>query len=416
MPRKPGIIEKRGDKKFLVRVYVGKSENGKNKYANKMVRGTLKDAQTVLNDMLKKKDMGELLKTPTLMTVQEFFDSWIESYPSITEVTRDDYRYYLKHYAYSFKPDKKTKQTLGEKRLTDLDFTILENLYKYMMTPKEEEGLGLTPRTVIYLHQMLNNALNYGVKKKLLVQNPCQYVDLPKRQKPEIQAMSEAEVSAFLDAARLNPHFVLFSVLLGTGLRPSEALALHWKDFDPMNATLAVRRTLQVHKGDVSYKQPKTARGRRNIKLPENLVKQLLEHQERQPFKSELIFPSLNDTPLDLDNLTKRDFKPLLEQAKLGVYVTVTDEDGTPVHDKGGKDKQKFVSKYTLYSLRHTHATLLLKAGVHPKIVSERLGHSSIALTLDVYSHVLPGMQDEAASKLDSMLYPTKPEAPRVLT
>jgi integrase len=114
-----------------------------------------------------------------------------------------------------------------------LDFTTLENLYKYMMTAKEEDGLGLTPRTVIYLHQMLNNALNYAVKKRLLTQNPCQYIDLPKRQKPETQAMNEAEVSAFLDAARLNARFVLFSVLLGTGLRPSEALALHWKDFAP---------------------------------------------------------------------------------------------------------------------------------------------------------------------------------------
>jgi integrase len=220
--------------------------------------------------------------------------------------------------------------------------------------------------------------------------------------------MTEGEVSAFLNAARLNAHFVLFSVLLGTGLRPSEALALHWKDFDPLTATLIVQRSLQVHKGKVTFKQPKTARGRRNIKLPENLVKQLLEHREKQLVKCELVFPSLNGTPLNLDNLAKRDFKPLMEAAKLGHYMTVK--------DKNGEDKQKFVAKFSLYDLRHTHATLLLKAGVHPKIVSERLGHSSIALTLDVYSHVLPGMQDEAASKLDSMLYPTKPEAPRVLT
>jgi integrase len=346
MPRKPGIIEKRGDKKFLVRVYVGKSENGKNKYANKMVRGTLKDAQTVLNDMLKKKDMGDLLKTPTLMTVQEFFDSWIENYPSVTEVTRTDYRYYLNRYVYPYQPDKKTKQTLGKKRLVDLDFTTLENLYKHMMTAKEEDGLGLTPRTVIYLHQLLNNALNYAVKKRLLTQNPCQYVDLPKRQKPETQAMTEGEVSAFLDAARLNAHFVLFSMLLGTGLRPSEALALHWKDFDPMTATLTVQRSLQVHKGKVTFKQPKTARGRRNIKLPASLVKQLLEHKERQLVKCELIFPSLNGTPLNLDNLAKRDFKPLLEAAKLGHYVTVKSKDG--------EDKQKFVAKFSLYDLRHT--------------------------------------------------------------
>jgi integrase len=399
MARKSGTITKRGEKKFLVRVYVGASDNGTNKYSNKMVRGNLKDAQIVLNDMLKKKDMGELLKTPTLMTVKEFFDSWIETYPKITEVTRTDYRYYLNRYVYP---------TLGKKRLINLDFPILEKLYQHMMTPKEEQGLGLTPRTVIYLHQMLNNALNYAAKKRLLTQNPCQYVDLPKRQKPETQAMSETEVSIFLEAARLNPHFVLFSVLLGTGLRPSEALALHWKDFDAMTASLTVQRSLQVHKSTVTFKQPKTAKGRRNIKLPESLVRQLLEHKDKQLFTSDLIFPSLNNTPLDLDNLAKRDFKPILEKAGLGHYLTIKGKDG--------KDRQKFVAKFSLYNLRHTHATLLLKAGVHPKIVSERLGHSSIALTLDVYSHVLPGMQDEAAIKLNTLLYPALPETPRVLT
>ncbi len=105
-----------------------------------------------------------------------------------------------------------------------------------------------------------------------------------------------------------------------------------------------------------------------------------MNHKENQPFNSELIFPSASNTPLNERNVVKRHFKPILELANLDPSTR-------------------------FYDLRHTHATLLLKAGVHAKIVSERLGHSSITLTLDTYSHVLPGMQDEAASKLDVMLF-----------
>ena len=106
----------------------------------------------------------------------------------------------------------------------------------------------------------------------------------------------------------------------------------------------------------------------------------MLEHEALLPFESDLIFPSSDNTTLEVGNVGKRYFKPLFTAA------------GLP-------------AKVRLYDLRHTHATLLLKAGVHPKIVSERLGHSSITLTLDTYSHVLPGMQDEAANKLDAMLF-----------
>jgi integrase len=184
-------------------------------------------------------------------------------------------------------------------------------------------------------------------------------------------------------------------------LRPGEAVALMWKDFDPMKSTLTIQRSF----GDVGehhdFKPTKTAKGRQ-IKLPENLTKLLLEHKEKQAFSSHLIFPTVNNTPYNERNIVNRHFKPLLEKAKLGEYLTVK--------NSKGEDTLKFTSPYRLYDLRHTHATLLLKAGVNPKIVSERLGHSSVRITLDIYSHVLPGMQDEAASKLDLMLTFQRPE------
>jgi len=214
----------------------------------------------------------------------------------------------------------------------------------------------------------------------MLSQNVCQYVDLPRQQKKEMHALSESEAEHFLEVARGDRCYVLFALMLGTGLRPGEALALMWKDFIPTTGTLMVQRALETVRGKARFKPPKNEKSRRSIKLPDDLVKLLLEHQALLPFESELMFPSLNNTPLNERNVVLRHFKPMLKAADLP-------------------------HKVRFYDLRHTHATLLLKAGVHIKIVSERLGHSSISLTADTYSHVLPGMQDEAASKLNAMLF-----------
>lgn len=195
-----------------------------------------------------------------------------------------------------------------------------------------------------------------------------------------MQALSEEEAVRFLKAAKLDKHHVLFALLLGTGLRPGEAFGLKWIDFDPYSRTLSVQRVWARAKGGYKYQPPKTKRSRRNLDLPEHLVKLLLEHKALQQSGSEPIFSTVDSTPLHERNVTVRHFKPLLKAA------------GLP------KDLR-------LYGLRHTHATLLLIAGTHPKIVSERLGHSSVTLTLDTYNHVLPGMQRESANKLNAMLF-----------
>lgn len=224
----------------------------------------------------------------------------------------------------------------------------------------------------------------------MLSQNVCQYVDLPRSQQQEMQALSEEEAENFLSAARNDRCYPLFALMLGTGMRPGEALALMWKDFDPVTCTIHVQRATETLKGRTTFKAPKTPRSRRSIKMPKQLVQLLLEHKELNLMNSPLMFPSLKGTVLNERNVVLRHFKPLLPLAGLATTVR-------------------------LYDLRHTHATLLLKAGVHLKIVSERLGHSSIALTADTYSHVLPGMQDEAASKLNVMLFKSGKREPAAL-
>jgi integrase len=389
---------------FLVRVFVERDPvTGQRKYVNQKVRSTRKkDAEQVLTALLRKQDLGENLLATTPMTVREYLDYWLDEVASqkVTERTLVDYRWTLHRYVC---------KDLGNKKLMKLNSDDLQQLYSKMLKPKDQGGLGVTPRTVIYTHRTLSTALKHGVRTKRLGQNVCQLVELPKRQRKEMNAMNETELKAFLEAASTSPCFTVFSLMLGTGLRPGEVLARQWEDFDPMTGTLSIQRALQSVKGKQSFKQPKTSRSRRPIKLPDDLTRELLDHRANALFKSDLLFPSANNTPLDIRNFDNRYFKPVLEKAGLGHYVSVKGKDG--------KERQRFVAKFRLYDLRHSHATMLLKAGIHAKIVSERLGHSTITLTLDTYSQVLPGMQDEAASKLNAMLpFRKQNEQPRVVS
>jgi integrase len=352
---------------YLVRIYLGRDATGKRKYDNQKVTGSKKDAEKVRTALLRKLDTGELLHEPTRLTVKAYLEHWLETAakPRLTEHTHDEYTALMRRYIYP---------TLGAHKLTKLVPVDIQKVYTDML------GRGLSARVVRYTNTVFSNALKQAVKWRMASQNPAQYVELPKQERKEMQALSEEEAVRFLKAAKRDKHHVLFAVLLGTGLRPGEAFGLKWVDFDPYNRTLSVQRTWARAKGGYKYQPPKTKRSRRNIELPEHLVKLLLEHKAVQPAGAEPIFSTVDGTPLNERNVTTRHFKPLLKAAELP-------------------------ERLRLYDLRHTHATLLLIAGTHPKIVSERLGHSSVTLTLDTYSHVLPGMQRESANKLNAMLF-----------
>jgi integrase len=171
-----------------------------------------------------------------------------------------------------------------------------------------------------------------------------------------------------------------------TGARPAELFALKWSDID-LRAT--IQRTLHWNQkgGGWYFDKPKTKRSRRTLPLPTGLVQELREHRANQAealfkigIRTELVFASVEGTPLHWQNVSKRHFKPVLQKAGLS-------------------------ATFRLYDLRHSCATLLLQDGLNPKIVSERLGHASIVLTLDTYSHVLPDMQSEAPESLQGRFY-----------
>jgi integrase len=227
----------------------------------------------------------------------------------------------------------------------------------------------------------------------MLPLNPAQSVDLPRRTRQEMKALSPEEATVFLEAAKEDTHGLIFAFALATGMRPEEYLALQWKDIDLHKGTATVQRTLCWRRqkgGGWYFGEPKTAQSRRTVPLPASIVRELVRHKARQSEtrlklgseyqKFDLVFATTTGGPLHPDNLNGRNFKGVCKHAGLS-------------------------PKLTLYALRHTCATLLLLAGVNSKIVAERLGHSSIAITLDIYSHVLPSMQQVAADELENMLF-----------
>lgn len=265
-----------------------------------------------------------------------------------------------------------------------------------MITQLREERKLAAP-TIRKAHVVLSSALHQAVRWGMLAHNPAPSVELPRsnrgRRREQIRVLSPSDAARFLNAARGTRWGIVFVLALNSGMRPSEYLALQWKDVDWVTNQIVVRRVLYRSRngGGWRFEEPKTFGSTRPITLPRNVMQELARHRESQAREkvvfndtyadNDLVFASTNGQPLDSGNLLNRYLKPLLRACNLDTALN-------------------------LYSLRHSHATILLAADVHPKIVAERLGHASIQLTLDVYSHVIPSMQKTAADRLQELLPP----------
>jgi integrase len=236
------------------------------------------------------------------------------------------------------------------------------------------------------LHRALKQALRWG----LVPRNASESVDLPRLGKEEVEVLLPYEVRAFLDAAREDRLEALYVVAVTVGLRRGELLGLRWTDLElDGEPKLRVGRQLQRMRDGSGrrFVAPKGGKGR-TIRLPARTVEALKAHRARQAEvrlkvgslyqDGGLVFASEIGTPLEPSNMDRRSFKPLLKKA------------GLP--------------DIRFHDLRHTCATLLLGKDVNPKIVSEMLGHSSVSVTLDIYSHLLPDMQEKAAKALEEAL------------
>lgn len=370
-----GQIIERGERTFLLRVFLGRDGAGKKQYFNQTVHGTKTDAKRVLHRLLVKNDAGELNKANP-QTLSAYLEHWLQAAakPRLRERTYLEYRKQLDRYV---------TPVLGQSRLEKLTPLQIQGLYGQM------HDKGLSARTVRLTHAILRNALKQAARWGMLRSNPADNVDLPKQQTREMKTLSQDEAQRFLEAIEDDPYRTLMATLLGTGMRPSEAAGLKWGDVDLTGRRIHVQRTATKVNGRWVFNLPKTAKGRRQIDLPDGLVSLLADHVR----DGELVFTNFSGEPFSQRTLIEHHFKPALKRAGLA-------------------------DDLRLYDLRHTHASLLLLGGMNPKVVAERLGHATVQITLDTYSHVLPTLQRETADAIDDLLFskPTTVSNPRALS
>jgi integrase len=271
---------------------------------------------------------------------------------------------------------------LGRVKLKNLTPTHVRSFYR------DRLDSGLSSATVRKMHIVLQKALDQAVSDCLVPRNVVKGIKLPQTKKKEIHPLTPKQTRILLDAARDDRLEALYVLAVATGLREGELLALRWEDVELEEAVLRVRYTLTRTGGKVTLGPPKTKKSRRSVGLTERAVEALRAHLSRQLEEMErmgslyrpggLVFANEIGGIINPSNLRNRSFKPLLKRA------------GLP--------------HIRFHDLRHTCATLLLSRNVNPKVVSEVLGHSSIAITLDTYSHVLPIMQQSAVHALEEAL------------
>ena len=331
------------------------------------------DAERALRQAMVDVDRGLVFDAGTL-TLGEYLNRWLND--SVKDTVRN-----TTYERYEQIARKHIIPVVGNVKLKDVTPTHVRGLYK-------DKLQSLSPRTVQYIHVTLHKALKQAVNDGLISRNATEAVKPPQVCREEIHPLTPEQVNAFLEAARGDRLEALYVLAIHTGLRQGELLGLKWEDVNLEARTLQVRRTLTTAKGGPMLSTPKTKGSRRSVRLTQSAVEALRSHLERQLGEIDragslwrengLIFASETGEPLERRNVTKYKFWPLLKRA------------GLP--------------QVRFHDLRHTCATLLLTQNVNPKVVSEMLGHATIAITLDTYSHVLPNMQSEAAKALEDAL------------
>jgi integrase len=369
-----GSITKRKDGRYVARYTVQTAAGPRRKSIYGKRRADVRDA---LAKALSDRADGIVYEDENI-TVGEYLDRWLKDSVrgSVRQSTYDRDKILL---------EKHVEPVLGNRRLKNLTPLHLQTLYR------DRLDAGLSTSTVHKIHVILHKALAQAVRWNMIPRNVSEVVKAPRPAPKEMHPLSSEEVRRLLDAARDERFEALYVLAVTTGMRQGELLALRWSDVDledPERATVSVRRTLTRNGGRVTFGEPKTKKSRRSIRLTHQAVRVLKKHLERQlreigmlgdRYEDQgLLFATDTGGPLNPSNLRQRSFLPLLKKARL--------------------------PHVRFHDLRHTCATLLLNQGTHPKFVQELLGHATIAITLDTYSHVMPSMGDQTAKAMENAL------------
>ena len=367
-----GSIRKKGKQSWQLQVYKGKLPDGKPDRYFETVRGPKRDADSRLNELLAELGRGSLPCSGKL-TLSQHLERWLDGYvkTNCSIRTHDGYKAII---------DNHLTPALGNHLLKNLNQQQIQAYYGKALET-------LSSRTVHHQHRVLSQALKYAVRQGYMGRNPCELVDPPSPKGKTMRTLTQSEVTDLLISAEGSFYYPVIYTAISTGLRQAELLGLRWRDIDIASRSISVNRTLYKRRGVVQFNEPKTAHSRRRVymtpKLAEffgeyRLERERLYHQIGVTITlDDLVFATIKGKPVNPPSLT-RDFAKVVKKAGL---------ENVRFHD-----------------LRHTFASLMLQRGVPPKVISEALGHASVAFTMDTYSHILPGMQSEAMAMLDQAL------------
>jgi integrase len=345
------------------------------------VKGTKKAAQRELRKRLNAIDEGRHVDAGKL-TVAKYLERWLADYArsAVAPKTYERWSQLLGNHVTPY---------IGGTMLAKLQPLEIQGVYTKLLTEGRRDGKGgLAPRTVHHVHRALSQALQQAVKWRLLAINPAESVEAPTVEDAEIQVLTQEEIATVLKAAEGTKLYMPVLLAVTTGMRRGEVLGLRWSDVNLDAAELKVEQTLEQTEGSgLRFKAPKTKRSRRAITLPAFTVNALKRHRAEQAEErlalgiggdsDGLVFTRYDGATVNPRNFSK-EFSRMMKATGVG--------------------------KTTFHGLRHTHITHLLRAGEHVKVVSERAGHASIAITLQIYGHAIPGMQRDLADRMDASL------------
>lgn len=317
------------------------------------------------------------LPTPNeRQTFAQFVEKWIASVsPTLRDKTARNYALLLRHHAVPH---------IGTIPLTKLQPADLIRIYE------QRRKAGAAPRSILHLHRAVFRALRFAERWGDVTRNVAALVDAPRVSRTKMRALSAEEARRLLDVAKGDRLEAFLVLALSTGMRSGELLGLTWRAVDLDRGAISVVASLQPTATGLELLDTKTNRSRRVIEIEPRVVAALRRHRAAQEMERRvagdawtghvgLVFTTPSGEPVDGRVLIRKWFRPLLKKAEL-----------PPVR---------------IHDLRHSYASIALARGVHPKVVQEALGHSTIAVTLDLYSHVVPSLQREAAKEMGAALF-----------
>lgn len=347
--------------------------NGKRKQKWYTIHGDKKDAEKFLTEKLRELDTGTLIDSRNI-NVRQYFNYWYEQHclSKLSPTTYESYRRNLDNYIL---------EELGHIKLEDLQPMHLQSFY----TKCSKKGL--SNKTILYFHRIIHCALKQGMKWQFITRNVADCVDTPKPKKYKAMFLDDNQVADLINAITHTDLYIPVMIAIATGMRRGEILGLIWNNVDLENGIIKVTQALYPTKDGLTILPPKTENSIRNISISLTLINILKDYKNKQDKIKERLGENYIDNNLVCCTIEGKAINPTTFNHKFHKLLEYNNLPLIRFHD-----------------LRHSHASLLLKENVPAKVISERLGHSNVNITLNLYSHIYQETNMEVANTFDKFL------------